>query len=62
MRLIAVVVADQCLGYLRRSQRGTITALVIGGYCTGLLAAAGALLIIGYRAGRARRAVPAGSG
>lgn len=37
---------------LRTASRGTLTAVVIGGYLGGILAAAGGLVLAGVRIGR----------
>lgn len=50
-RLINAAI-DTCIGVLRRSTRGEITALVLGSYITGVLATAGGLVLAGIKIGR----------
>ncbi|MDN5760224.1 MAG: hypothetical protein L0H59_17160 [Tomitella sp.] len=38
--------------HMRRSSRGVITGVVLGGYLAGVLAAAGALVLAGVKIGR----------
>lgn len=51
-RLALAFTADHYVARLRTSQRGVITALVLGGYVGGVLAAAGGLVLAGVRIGR----------
>lgn len=51
-RLALAITTDHYIGLLRTSSRGTITAVVLGGYLGGVLAAAGGLVLVGVRIGR----------
>lgn len=44
--------ATRCVSRLAVAPRGTITAVIIGGYVGGVLAAAGGLVLAGVRIGR----------
>lgn len=54
-RLALTIATDHYIARLATSPRGTITAVIIGGYVCGVLAAAGGLVLAGIRIGRKGR-------
>lgn len=52
MTRVVAIVSAEADRQLRAASRGTLTAIVLGGYLGGVLAAAGGLVLVGVRIGR----------
>lgn len=51
-RAALTIATDHYIAHLRTAPRGTLTAVIVGGYVGGILAAAGGLVLAGVRIGR----------